>query len=138
MTPGHTIEHRLLSSVPTQLLIDETWRDSVASRRFDVEDPATGLIVAVVADADADSVSEARAHSARPSIRELHLGSCHSVMKIIWGNTLRSLCCGEDGRQAVAGNLLQNSVSGHGSEPVVTRSRRPPWTCCRRRSRGAV
>jgi succinate-semialdehyde dehydrogenase / glutarate-semialdehyde dehydrogenase len=45
-------------SVPTGLLIDGTWRDAVDGKTFEVENPATGEILAVIADggpADADA-----------------------------------------------------------------------------------
>ncbi|EHI43674.1 betaine aldehyde dehydrogenase [Rhodococcus opacus PD630] len=45
-------------SVPTGLLIDGTWRDAADGRTFEVENPATGEILSVIADggpADADA-----------------------------------------------------------------------------------
>ncbi|AHK35448.1 Succinate-semialdehyde dehydrogenase (plasmid) [Rhodococcus opacus PD630] len=45
-------------SVPTGLLIDGTWRDAADGRTFEVENPATGEVLSVIADggpADADA-----------------------------------------------------------------------------------
>lgn len=41
-----------VASIPTGLLIDGQWRDAVGGRVFDVENPATGEVLAAVADAD--------------------------------------------------------------------------------------
>ncbi|MFC5998424.1 NAD-dependent succinate-semialdehyde dehydrogenase [Quadrisphaera sp. GCM10027208] len=45
-------ERAVLDAVPTGLLIGGTWRDAASGRRLDVEDPATGQVIATVADAD--------------------------------------------------------------------------------------
>ncbi len=50
-------ERRLLDRVPTGLFIGGTWRDAPAT--FDVEDPATGEVIARVADATADDATAA-------------------------------------------------------------------------------
>jgi succinate-semialdehyde dehydrogenase/glutarate-semialdehyde dehydrogenase len=44
-------ERAVLDAVPTQLLIGGQWRDSSSGARLDVEDPATGEVIAAVADA---------------------------------------------------------------------------------------
>jgi succinate-semialdehyde dehydrogenase/glutarate-semialdehyde dehydrogenase len=43
-------ERAVLEAVPTQLLIGGTWRASSSGDRMEVEDPATGNVVARVAD----------------------------------------------------------------------------------------
>jgi succinate-semialdehyde dehydrogenase/glutarate-semialdehyde dehydrogenase len=54
---GHTqladVERDLLKKVPTQLFLNGKWVDASSGARFDVEDPATGLTLASVADATA-------------------------------------------------------------------------------------
>lgn len=45
-------ERAVLDAVPTGLLIGGTWREAASGRRLDVEDPATGQVIATVADAD--------------------------------------------------------------------------------------
>jgi succinate-semialdehyde dehydrogenase/glutarate-semialdehyde dehydrogenase len=44
-------EERLVTSVPTGLLIGAEWRESASGQRFAVSDPATGHVLAMVADA---------------------------------------------------------------------------------------
>ncbi|MDD9205387.1 aldehyde dehydrogenase family protein, partial [Georgenia sp. 10Sc9-8] len=46
-----TAEPRVLSTVPTQLLIGGQWRDASGGSTFDVQNPATGERLAAVADA---------------------------------------------------------------------------------------
>lgn len=41
----------MLTDLPTDLLIDGDWRPSQTERRFDVHNPATGKVLASVADA---------------------------------------------------------------------------------------
>ena len=49
-------EQQLLESLPTELLINGEWRESLSGNRFNVHDPATGLPLTTVADASvADS-----------------------------------------------------------------------------------
>ncbi|GAA4968323.1 NAD-dependent succinate-semialdehyde dehydrogenase [Kineococcus glutinatus] len=43
-------EQQLLASVPTGLFIAGSWREGATGRRIDVEDPATGSVIATVAD----------------------------------------------------------------------------------------
>ena len=47
-------ERAVVSGVPTDLLIGGEWRPALSGGRFDVEDPATGEVVATVADATPD------------------------------------------------------------------------------------
>ena len=47
-------ESSLLASVPTRLLINGHWRTALTGKTFDVEDPATGEVLASVADAGAE------------------------------------------------------------------------------------
>jgi succinate-semialdehyde dehydrogenase / glutarate-semialdehyde dehydrogenase len=47
-------EATLLAGVPTGLLIGGEWRDATGGERFDVLDPATGAVLATVADATAE------------------------------------------------------------------------------------
>ncbi|GAA1482679.1 NAD-dependent succinate-semialdehyde dehydrogenase [Gordonia sinesedis] len=44
----------LIARIPTDLLIDGEWRPALSGDRFDVENPATGDVIAHVADAGAD------------------------------------------------------------------------------------
>ncbi|WP_345153902.1 aldehyde dehydrogenase family protein, partial [Arthrobacter ginkgonis] len=44
-------EAELLSKVPTGLLIDGVWRDASDGGTFDVQDPATGKVIATLASA---------------------------------------------------------------------------------------
>jgi succinate-semialdehyde dehydrogenase/glutarate-semialdehyde dehydrogenase len=48
---GHTREAAVLAGVPTQLLIGGTWRESSSGETIAVDDPATGAVLAHVADA---------------------------------------------------------------------------------------
>ena len=48
------VERELLAKVPTQLFLNGKWVEASAGARFDVEDPATGLKLASVADATAE------------------------------------------------------------------------------------
>lgn len=48
-----TREEFLLDSIPTGLLVGSQWRESASGVRFAVDDPATGKMVATVADATA-------------------------------------------------------------------------------------
>jgi succinate-semialdehyde dehydrogenase/glutarate-semialdehyde dehydrogenase len=75
--PTDPAEAALLASVPTGLFIDGQWRESSDGARVDVEDPATGLVLASVADAtvsDGDSAlaaaAAAQADWARTAPRE--------------------------------------------------------------------
>lgn len=68
---------KLLAKVNTKLFINGEWRDSASGRTFDVENPATGEILASVADATADdgkaalaAADEARASWAATPSRE--------------------------------------------------------------------
>jgi succinate-semialdehyde dehydrogenase / glutarate-semialdehyde dehydrogenase len=45
--------------VPTELLVAGVWRPAASGRRLDVSDPATGLVLASVADADAGDAEAA-------------------------------------------------------------------------------
>jgi succinate-semialdehyde dehydrogenase/glutarate-semialdehyde dehydrogenase len=45
--------------VPTELLVAGVWRPAASGRRLDVADPATGLVLASVADADAGDAAAA-------------------------------------------------------------------------------
>ncbi|WP_432877573.1 NAD-dependent succinate-semialdehyde dehydrogenase [Kribbella sp. CA-245084] len=49
--PLNTSEIEAVQSVPASLFIDGQWRDAADGARFDVDDPATGEIIATVADA---------------------------------------------------------------------------------------
>jgi len=51
MTPGAADELRVLGAVQTHLLVGGEWRPARSGRRLPVEDPATGQVVADVADA---------------------------------------------------------------------------------------
>ncbi|NYG06146.1 succinate-semialdehyde dehydrogenase/glutarate-semialdehyde dehydrogenase [Phycicoccus badiiscoriae] len=62
--PVDPAEAALVASVPTGLFIDGQWRESSDGARVDVEDPATGLVLASVADAtvaDGDAALSAAA-----------------------------------------------------------------------------
>ena len=56
----------ILSKVPTDLFIGGTWRAASEGGRFDVTDPATGDVIAQVADASAEDglAAVAAAHEA--------------------------------------------------------------------------
>jgi succinate-semialdehyde dehydrogenase/glutarate-semialdehyde dehydrogenase len=56
--PDATIE-KVLTSVPRQLFIGGVWRPATDGRTLAVEDPATGAVVAEVADANADDARDA-------------------------------------------------------------------------------
>lgn len=61
-------ESALVASVPTGLFVDGSWRESSDGARFDVEDPATGMVIASVADAtvaDGDAALAAAAAAQR-------------------------------------------------------------------------
>ena len=45
--------------VPTDLFVAGTWRPAIAGRRLEVADPATGSVLATVADADTDDATAA-------------------------------------------------------------------------------
>ena len=45
--------------VPTDLFVAGTWRPAAAGRRLEVADPATGSVLATVADADTDDAAAA-------------------------------------------------------------------------------
>ncbi|MET0915135.1 MAG: NAD-dependent succinate-semialdehyde dehydrogenase [Jiangellaceae bacterium] len=49
-----SVEQDLLKNVPTQLFLNGKWVEASSGARFDVEDPATGLTLASVADATAE------------------------------------------------------------------------------------
>ncbi len=53
MSPTAADEKRVLADVPADLLIDGKWQPAAAGRRFEVEDPATGQVIAEVADGSA-------------------------------------------------------------------------------------
>jgi succinate-semialdehyde dehydrogenase/glutarate-semialdehyde dehydrogenase len=58
-------EAALLAKVPKQLLIGGQWVDSTSGRSIDVHDPATGLVIATIADASpADGLAALDAASA--------------------------------------------------------------------------
>ncbi|MGN6780930.1 MAG: NAD-dependent succinate-semialdehyde dehydrogenase [Marmoricola sp.] len=66
----------LLAAVPTGLYIDGAWVEAEGARRFDVHDPATGRVIATVADASAadglralDAADRAQRSWARTSAR---------------------------------------------------------------------
>src|SRR5690242_11959703 len=50
-TVDSTSSRPAVASIPTGLLIDGHWRDAAGGRVFDVENPATGEVLAAVADA---------------------------------------------------------------------------------------
>jgi succinate-semialdehyde dehydrogenase/glutarate-semialdehyde dehydrogenase len=56
--PDATIE-KVLTSVPRQLFIGGVWRPATDGRTLAVEDPATGAVIAEVADANADDARDA-------------------------------------------------------------------------------
>lgn len=69
-------EAELLASIPTGLLINGQWRESASGRTLDVHDPATGKVLASIADggsedalAALDAASEAQASWARTAPR---------------------------------------------------------------------
>jgi succinate-semialdehyde dehydrogenase/glutarate-semialdehyde dehydrogenase len=66
--PDATIE-KVLAAVPRQLFIGGVWRPAAGGRTLPVEDPATGAIIAEVADADAEDARAAldAAVAAQPS-----------------------------------------------------------------------
>jgi acyl-CoA reductase-like NAD-dependent aldehyde dehydrogenase len=49
----------LLDSVPKQLLIDGEWTDAASGKTFETENPATGEVIARVAEADKEDVDRA-------------------------------------------------------------------------------
>ena len=49
----------LIEAVPTGLLIDGTWSAAAAGKTFNVENPATGSVLAAVADGDGDDARRA-------------------------------------------------------------------------------
>jgi succinate-semialdehyde dehydrogenase/glutarate-semialdehyde dehydrogenase len=57
-------EQRALGAAPTDLLIGGEWRPAITGRRFAVEDPATGKVVALVADAGPTEAAQALAAAA--------------------------------------------------------------------------
>ncbi|MGH9105642.1 MAG: NAD-dependent succinate-semialdehyde dehydrogenase [Acidimicrobiales bacterium] len=57
--PARDDERRVVAKVPTDLLIGGRWRPASAGGTFEVEDPATGEVVAEVADATADDARAA-------------------------------------------------------------------------------
>ncbi|WP_240630169.1 NAD-dependent succinate-semialdehyde dehydrogenase [Specibacter cremeus] len=76
MTITATREAELLASVPTGLLINGQWRDSSTGKTLDVHDPATGRVLASIADggtedalAALDAASAAQAGWARTAPR---------------------------------------------------------------------
>jgi succinate-semialdehyde dehydrogenase/glutarate-semialdehyde dehydrogenase len=62
-------ERRVLAAVPTQLLIGGQWRPASSGRTLTVEDPATGMTLAEVANGDASDALAAldAAHRAQPA-----------------------------------------------------------------------
>jgi succinate-semialdehyde dehydrogenase / glutarate-semialdehyde dehydrogenase len=66
--PGDAQEQRVLSAVPTDLLLGGEWKPASSGRTLPVEDPATGRVIAHVADAtpeDGDTaLAIAAAHQA--------------------------------------------------------------------------
>lgn len=68
MSVGPADERRVLESVPTDLLIGGVWRPAGSGRRFSVEDPATGQVLAEVADGSTEDgmAALAAAHGAQP------------------------------------------------------------------------
>ena len=59
MTVTDEREKALLDSVPTGLLIDGKWRDASSGKTFDVKDPATGMVLASLQDANSDDAMAA-------------------------------------------------------------------------------
>jgi succinate-semialdehyde dehydrogenase / glutarate-semialdehyde dehydrogenase len=57
-------ERKVLDAVPNGLLVGGRWRDSASGRRLDVEDPATGDVIARVADAGVEDGDAALAAAA--------------------------------------------------------------------------
>ena len=51
-TEQDTLVAEALAGVPTQLFVDGVWRPATSGRTFDVHDPATGNVLATVADGD--------------------------------------------------------------------------------------
>ena len=47
-------EHAVAGAVPTELFINGQWRPGTGGKTFDVEDPSTGKVLRVVADATAE------------------------------------------------------------------------------------
>jgi succinate-semialdehyde dehydrogenase/glutarate-semialdehyde dehydrogenase len=62
-------ERRVLGAVPTQLLVDGQWRPASSGRTITVEDPATGMALAEVANGDTSDALAAldAAHRAQPA-----------------------------------------------------------------------
>lgn len=56
-----TLDHVVMSTAPRDLFIDGVWIAAGEGRRFAVHDPATGAVLADVADADADDAEAALA-----------------------------------------------------------------------------
>jgi succinate-semialdehyde dehydrogenase/glutarate-semialdehyde dehydrogenase len=52
-------EEALLEKVPTGLFVGGEWRPATTGRTFAVEDPATGSVLAEVADGSADDATAA-------------------------------------------------------------------------------
>ena len=52
-------EEALLEKVPTGLFVGGEWRSGSTGRTFDVEDPATGSVLARVADGTAEDAAAA-------------------------------------------------------------------------------
>ncbi|WP_298459636.1 NAD-dependent succinate-semialdehyde dehydrogenase [uncultured Cellulomonas sp.] len=71
MSAAHALPRHLADAVPTGLLVDGEWRPAAGGATFAVEDPATGQVLAEVADAGpADGLDAlAAAHAAQPAWR---------------------------------------------------------------------
>jgi succinate-semialdehyde dehydrogenase / glutarate-semialdehyde dehydrogenase len=67
MSPTPADERRVLDGVPKDLLIGGRWKPAASSRRFAVEDPATGQTIAEVGDGSAEDgmAALAAAHDAQ-------------------------------------------------------------------------
>ena len=71
------VDAALLTTLPTGLFINGVWADAAAGATFDVQDPATGEVIATIADADAadgmralDAAADAAASWAATPARE--------------------------------------------------------------------
>ena len=66
------VERDLLAKVPTQLFLNGNWVDASSAATFDVEDPATGLTLANVADATAEDGQAALTAAADAQVAWAH------------------------------------------------------------------
>jgi succinate-semialdehyde dehydrogenase / glutarate-semialdehyde dehydrogenase len=59
MTASSTLGAELSAKLPTRLLVDGEWRDASGGATFQVHDPATGDVLATIADATAEDAAAA-------------------------------------------------------------------------------